>query len=119
MSQIIKSSFEIYWVMAIVLKWVSTHYYLDEHHLIIYKGILRIEEHVYELQSIRSVDHSESWLGKLVNYGDIALVFGASGYKEDIVLRGITDPKKYERIFSSFLGVESRRFISHQEGGEK
>jgi uncharacterized membrane protein YdbT with pleckstrin-like domain len=101
---------ELYLLFTIVLTWAHTRYYLDEHHLVIYRGIFQVQEHIYELQGVRSVDHQESWIGKLLGYGDITLIFGASGYKEEIKLLGISHSRKYERIFSSFLGAEAMRF---------
>lgn len=101
---------ELVLITLVILLWATTIYYLSDHHLVRFRGILRVDEDIYELQSLRSVKLHENWVGKLFNFGDLQLTFGASGYHEDLWLKGIVEPKKYERILRGFLEVESRLF---------
>lgn len=94
-----------------VLTWATTIYYTDEHHLTLYTGIFTSDERVFEMRSLRAVNRHQGWFGKICNYGDLLMVFGASGYREEVWLRGIRDPHHYERVFSSYLGAESREFL--------
>ena len=102
----------VFVVLYVVLEWTSTIYYLDEHHLIKYSGAMHTQQSIYELRSIRTVDRKQSWLGKLANYGDIELLFGASGYREELVMQSVIDPHKYERIFAGHLGAEARQYLT-------
>jgi uncharacterized membrane protein YdbT with pleckstrin-like domain len=101
-------------VLKLILGWATTAHYLGPHQMIKYTGILQRDERIYELRSIRSVNRHQNWLGRLCNYGDLLMVIGASGYKDEIWIRGVVTPKKYERIFTTYLGAESRQFLTPQ-----
>lgn len=106
---------ETYAVLFIVLQWARRAYYLSEHHLIRYQGIMQLDEHIYDLQNIRSVDVYENWLGRLLNFGDIHMTIAASGYHEEIWLRGIAEARKYERVFRGFLEPEPENVEQRHE----
>lgn len=97
------------------LEWANTVYYMTEHHLICYKGIFNLDENVYELHHLRSVDLHESLFGRLFGYGDVTVNIGASGYHHEICLRAVKQPKKYERFFRLYMGAETRQFLSAPE----
>lgn len=115
----LKYALEIALILAIVLPWANTRYYLSGHHVVIRHGVLTSHEHVCELRNIRSVACSQSWIGKLLNYGDVTLLIGASGFHEDLVLKGVVDPEKYEELFEQYLGAESRHFLPEEQGGAR
>lgn len=99
----VKFLLEIYLVLSFVLPWATTTYYIVDHQLVQYGGIIKINEKTYELAKLREVDLIESWLGKLLNYGTIHGVISASGYNDEFKLVGIGDVKKYERILREYL----------------
>ncbi len=112
---------ELYTVLFLVVHWATTSYYVSEHHLTRYQGIMKVDEHVYDLRAARSVDVYESWLGRLLHFGDIHMVIADSGYREDVWLRGIADARKYEHVFRGFLepdpqNVEEQHY--HHDTGE-
>lgn len=93
----------VFFMMGLILPWVSTVYYIGDHHLIKFSGIWRKNEVIFDLYNVRSVSMHENWLGKLLNYGDVNVIISGSGYREEVHIKGITDPKKYERIFREYL----------------
>jgi uncharacterized membrane protein YdbT with pleckstrin-like domain len=114
----VKFFIEVYVTLYLVTHWARTSYYLSEHHLIRYEGIMQVDEHLYDLRAVRSVDVYENWLGRLLNFGDIHMVVADSGYREDLWLRGIAAPRKYEKVFRGFLepepkNVEEQHYRQH------
>lgn len=99
----IKFVLEIYMVLAYVLPWATTTYYINNSQLIKCTGIIKVDEKVYELSKLRAVDLTASWLGKLLDYGTIRGTVSASGYTDEFLLVGIADAKKYERILHAYL----------------
>lgn len=93
----------VYLILATIIPTVTTNYYVSEHHLIKYEGLLRNDETIYELNKLRSVKLHEDWLGRLLNYGDLLIVVSSSGYHEEVKLTSINNPKKYERVLREFL----------------
>lgn len=95
---------ETYLILLVIIPWTTTIYYLSDKRLIKHSGILRLEENVYTLDTVRSIDLRQSWLGRLFNYGDLAIEatdFG--GYRHLIRLPGIAEPKKYEKILEEYI----------------
>lgn len=90
-------------VLRLTLTWATTNYYVTGKHLIRTKGIMIADEDVYDLNSLRSVHIHESWLGRLFNFGDIHLLVAASGYREEVKIDGIANPREYERYFRNHL----------------
>lgn len=96
--------FETYLILLVVIPWTTTIYYLSDQKLVKHSGILRLEENIYTLDAVRSIDLKQSWIGRLFNYGDLiieATDFG--GYRHLIRLPGISDPRKYEQILEQFI----------------
>lgn len=90
-------------VLKLSMDWATRTYYLAGHHLVRYHGILEVDEAIYELQSLKSLHLKESIIGRLLNYGDIYLTLSSSGYREDVVLRGISHARRYERVLRDYL----------------
>src|ERR1044072_5230366 len=100
---LVKMAFEGYFLVHIAVKWATTRYYLNRHHLVVCEGVLVIDETVFDLSNIRSVNHSAGWLGRMLNFGDLYISLSASGYHDNIWLYDIADPKTFERMFSHYL----------------
>jgi uncharacterized membrane protein YdbT with pleckstrin-like domain len=94
---------QAYVIIFLIIRWATTTYYIHDHELVRYQGAMQPSETIYELNFIKSVDVSESWLGRLLNYGDVMLAISSSGYRQDVKLQGIADPIKYERIFRHYM----------------
>jgi len=92
-------STQLFFLSYVVLHRTSDEYYMSGNHLIVYKGIFHLDEKVYELYQIQSVRLYQTFIGKIFHYGDVVLHFGSRGFTEIVTLRGIADPKKYQRIF--------------------
>ncbi len=82
-----------------VLRWCRFTYYITENELIIHKGVIKVDQTVYELEHLHSVRLYQSWVGRLFHYGTVQIEMVEYGHHETIRLVGITDPKKYERVF--------------------
>lgn len=100
----------IYFIQLVSV-WGSRWYFVVNHQLAIYEGAFRTDEQLYELSSLRSVELIQNWLGRIFNYGDIKLILSVSGYHKDIILRGVSDSKGYERIFASYCREASDKII--------
>ena len=102
--------FEVGLVLQTVLEWATTTYYINDEHLIRRSGVVRFQEDVYSLHSIRFVNVEEHWLSKMLNYGSVQLTFGMAGYREHVKLKGIVNPKKYEQLFRSYLHPDAQDY---------
>lgn len=102
-------------VLRVLLEWATTTYYVQEDHLVRRSGIVRFEEDVYDLRGIRFVNVEEHWLSKMLNYGNVSLSFGSAGYREQVILKGISSPKKYEQLFRSYLKTDTHDYSQKNE----
>ena len=102
-SSLLKFILQAYYVVYVVLSWVKNNFYITEDKIVHCKGILTVDEEIYDISSIRSVKSHQSLVGRLFNYGNVVVEVSASGgYHKDILLRGIVNPKKYERILNEY-----------------
>lgn len=99
----IKFLLQISFILFIVTRWATRVYYLKEHHLVRRTGLFRTDEDSYELTHLRRVHLKQNLFGKLFNYGDIHLLLATSGYQEEVKLKDISDPKKYEWILRDYI----------------
>lgn len=100
----IKIVFQLYLIANVTLSWANNTYYLAGKHIIKRTGILHVEEDVFHFDNIRSISISQSFFGKMFNYGDIILKTSASGgYQGDVAMMGIANPKKYEEILNKYF----------------
>ena len=101
---ILKLFVEVLFIVNITLSWANNTYYLTQKHIIQRRGILHVEEDVFHFDNIRSISINQSILGKIFNYGDIILKTSASGgYQGDVVMIGISDPKRYKEIITKYF----------------
>lgn len=106
---LVKSLVELVVILKLVLDWAAVVYYVRDHQLVRFKGIFELSESVWELRSLKTVKLHQNWLGNLLNFGDIAVTFSSSGYREDIVLRGIARARECEHVFHEFLAEATAR----------
>lgn len=93
----------IYIIVGIVVNWASDFYYISEHHLIHRQGILGTTENVYHLERIDAVTITQSWLGKLMDYGDVKIRVSTYGGVTDLSLQAINDPRKFHDFFTHYV----------------
>ena len=109
-SSLLKFILQTYYVVYVVLAWVKNNFYITEDKLVHCKGILTVDEEIYDISSIKSVKSHQSLIGRIFNYGNVIVEVSASGgYHKDILLRGIVNPKKYERILNEYLEKHKKR----------
>ena len=92
-----------YLLIKMVIDWVSTLYYVTDGHLIRQRGVLHLTEKVFQLADIDSAVMSQSWLGHILNFGDVTIEFTVASQKEFVNLYAINDPQRYEDLFSKFV----------------
>lgn len=95
---------QVFLILHITLSWANNGYYVDGKHLIKKSGILNIEEDSYDLSTVRSIIINQSWLGRILNYGDLTLKTSASGgYQVIVTMVGIQNPRNHERMIKACL----------------
>lgn len=95
---------QTYSVIYALLSWATNNYYITENKIVHCRGILNIDEEIYDISSLRSVKSHQNIVGRIFNYGNVIVeVFASGGYHKNILLIGIASPKKYERILNEFL----------------
>jgi uncharacterized membrane protein YdbT with pleckstrin-like domain len=99
----LKNGLTAYMLISLVTNWISTLYYVNGGHLIRQRGVLNTKETVYQLTDIEEVVMNQSWLGRLLNFGDITITFLVARQREDLVLYAINNPRMYEELFSKFV----------------
>ena len=93
-STLFKFIMQTYYAVYVVLSWVKNNFYITEDKIVHCKGILTIDEEIYNTSSIRTVKSHQSLLGRIFNYGNVVVEVSASGgYHKDILLGGIVNPK--------------------------
>jgi uncharacterized membrane protein YdbT with pleckstrin-like domain len=92
-----------YLIIRLVVDWLSTLYYVAGGHLVRQRGVLHTTESVFQLENIDSAVMSQSWLGRLLNFGDVTVEFTIARQKETVMLYAINDPRRYEDLFSKFV----------------
>ena len=99
----VKFIFLTYLIIKLVVEWVGTLYYVANGHLIRQRGVLNTTETVFQLSDIDSAVMSQSWLGRMWNFGSVTVEFSVAFRKESVYLHAINDPQKYEDLFMQFV----------------
>ena len=103
-SSLFKFVMQTYYAVYVVLSCVTNNYYITEDKIVHCRGIINIDEDIYDISSIRTVKSHQNFLGRIFNYGNVIVEVSASGgYHKEILLGGIVNPKKYERILNEYL----------------
>ena len=94
---IVKSIVQIYSILVIVFRWIGRSYYIVDKKLIKRQGLFSVKEKIFDLNNIRSVTVNQSFLGKLLQFGDVVIETSASGgYMDKIILAAISNPQRFE-----------------------
>lgn len=102
--QLLKLGAMVYIVLYLILGWTNTHYYLAGHYLVKKEGVINTSEKTYELRYLRSVVVKQSWIGQMLNYGDMELLISEAGLRDDVRILFVANPRRYEQIFKQYLG---------------
>ncbi len=95
--------FLAFFVARLVIDWMSTVYYIAGGHLIRQRGTLDTTETIFQLTDIDSVELKQSWIGRILNFGDVTVEFTIAREKEYVNLYAITNPRFYEDIFTKYV----------------
>lgn len=88
---------EFFFILYLFFQWEGISYFITKKHIIKRVGIFNSKEEIFHFENIRTITVKQSFLGKILHYGDIELKTSASGgYQEELVLVAINDPYKYE-----------------------
>lgn len=102
--EIIKLILQLFFIVNITLSWSNIAYYLTGKHLTRKTGMFHVKEDLFHFDNIRSISVTQSFLGKIFNYGDITLMTSASGgYQEVVTISGVQNPKKYQQMIQQSL----------------
>jgi uncharacterized membrane protein YdbT with pleckstrin-like domain len=102
----LKFILEIYVLLRIVAEALTTQYYINDNKLIKYEGIFDQTESMHDLTLLKNIEVEQTWTGRHFHYGNLHITLASSGFKEEVILRGVNDPRKYERIFQTFITKE-------------
>lgn len=104
----LKNLLSVFFVLKIVLTWVSTIYYVTDKYIMKHEGIFSLREKIYDLKHVLSVTVQQDMIAKIFNYGDIHIrTSGLGSTTEDIYITGVSNPEKYREIFKHCLEVNN------------
>lgn len=103
----IKFIAEITLLTGMIATWAHTAYYLSDKQLVRFSGIVKIDEKIFDLINLKSVELHQGWWGRIFDYGHLDLLIASSGTQETIRIRNIKDPKMYERGLRAFLSQQA------------
>ncbi|MEP7167428.1 MAG: PH domain-containing protein [Candidatus Woesebacteria bacterium] len=99
-----KLVFELSLLVNASLAWSNTIFCISGKHIIKRIGIFSIHEEVFQFDEIRSIAVTQSFFGKIFQYGDIILKISASGgYQQDVRMIGIANPRQYEEALNTYF----------------
>lgn len=93
----VKFVLQISLILKIIVEALSSSHFLTEKELVSRHGVINPDEKIYNLEKLQTIEVRQNWLGRLLKYGTLHLVIASSDYYENVYVRGIADPKKYER----------------------
>jgi membrane protein YdbS with pleckstrin-like domain len=91
-------------VMRAATNWTQHSYYLTERQLLHRRGIVNIEEKVYELDNIRHVRLIQDFIGRQFDFGHLELLIATAGLTETIRLTDLKNPEHFKSVFTNYLG---------------
>ncbi len=89
----------VFYIVQILVRYLSGSYMITNKHLHVQRGILEADEEIYDLDQIKSVSLHQTWWGRKFHYGTITISLGARGLEKELSFYAITNPHKYVRIF--------------------
>ena len=104
--QVVKIISLAFLVLAVLLPWANTGFYLTESHLERkrLRNDITTDEITYELRNIEGVTLHQSILGRMFDYGDITLRMMTDTPKK-VVITDIKDPTHYKNVFDKYISV--------------
>lgn len=93
-------------IVAIVLITLSREYFITDKQLILRRGVFDKDEKVYELIHVKTVKRHDTFLGKIIGYGNLIIMFAQSGFNEEVKLSNIRNPKRYAHVFMECMRQE-------------
>ncbi len=91
-------------IADIIIRYLSTQYFITKHHLIVSRGIVTDDEKLYELKQVRKISVFQDGMGKRMGYGSVKMLLGARGFEERILLLNIANPHKIAKEIEKYLG---------------
>lgn len=88
------------YLMYSMLNLVNEFYVLKPATVIRRQGVFSTREDIFNTQLIKVIDVRQKYLGQLFDYGDVAFSENLGG--EEFVMKGISQPYKYEEIIKKF-----------------
>ncbi|MBC8163454.1 MAG: PH domain-containing protein [Roseiflexaceae bacterium] len=76
------------------IRWMSTEYVITSHRVIRVRGVLNKQTIDSSLEKINDLETSQSWLGRMFDYGDIEILTAAETVN---LLRKISHPLDFKR----------------------
>ncbi len=99
---VVKSVLQLIWIGNLFIHWASESFLISKSQITHRKGLFSLQETMNDLRNIRSVEVSQSLIGKLLNFGDIDIETSASGgFHGHIHAIGIPFPHQFERLVVS------------------
>lgn len=75
------------------IRWRSIHYLITSEEIYVKSGIVSRSVHNTRLEEVQNTSFTQSWLGRLLGYGDIAIDTAGTGGKE-IVFTSVPQPRE-------------------------
>ena len=96
-------------MVFLLLHWSFFRYKISDTEVVEKSGLIRRRVHAHSLKNTQSINITQGYLGRLLNYGNIILHNPLS--KENILLKDIPDVNRYSKILRGILDGH----ISHPE----
>lgn len=90
-------------LLRLITQWQGKTVLITSHHLYIDEGLVHANDRIYELAQIQAIKLNQSWLGKMLNFGDICITLGSRSFSEVLELGGVANPQRYVTWFSKYL----------------
>lgn len=100
-------------IVLIFLRWINTIYIVRPEEIIVQRGIWNIEEHKYTTEHIESVTVSQSFWGRVFNFGTLRLY--SPSLDETLHLIDIPSPQLYASVIRRAEPKEKVRFMYRHE----
>ena len=94
---------QIFIIISILLRWLTTRYYIEKNRLIELKGIFSTRERTYDLKNLKSVIIDQGIMGKIFHFGTVSMVITSPNLTEKITLSEIPNPQETEKHIKKFI----------------
>ncbi|MCF7812793.1 PH domain-containing protein [Candidatus Gracilibacteria bacterium] len=101
---LVLQSVQLFWSLALFMRWFFRYYELTSKEIIFYQGVLFQQRKSYSLEKVETVTMERSILGRLLKYGTVSAELYMSNARFAIKLQDIPDPEKYVRMLEKAIG---------------